>query len=105
MSPLTQAVVSIAAVLLIGNALILAHELGHYGTARLLGLTASRFTIGIGPTLICSRDARGTEWKLALLPVGGFVSFPGEHDRSKAECGFRADRAHHSDLMAPTIPI
>ena len=84
MSPLTQAVVSIAAVLLIGNALILAHELGHYGTARLLGVTASRFTIGIGPTLVYRRDARGTEWKLALLPVGGFVSFPGEHDRSKA---------------------
>ena len=75
MSPLMQAVVSIAAVLLIGNALILAHELGHYGTARLLGVTASRFTIGIGPTLICIRDARGTAWKLALLPVGGFVLF------------------------------
>ncbi len=68
MSPLTQAVVSIAAVLLIGNALILAHEPGHYGTARLLGVTASRFTIGIGPALICIRDAGGTEWKLALLP-------------------------------------
>lgn len=84
MSPLTQAVVSIAAVLLIGNALILAHELGHYGTARLLGVTARHFTIGIGPTLLRGRDARGTEWTLALLPVGGFVSFAGENDRTRA---------------------
>ena len=82
MSPFTQAVVSIAAVLLIGNILIVAHELGHYGTARLLGLNAKRFTIGIGPTLFRRRDARGTEWTLALLPAGGFVSFPGERDRS-----------------------
>ena len=83
MSPLAQTVVSIAAVLLIVNGIPGART-GHYGTARLLGVTARQFTIGIGPTLLRRRDARGTEWTLALLLVGGFVSFPGENDRTRA---------------------
>ena len=82
MSPLIPAIVSLAAVLVVGNFLIVAHELGHYATARLLDLNAERFTIGIGPTLFSRKDKRGTEWKLALLPAGGFVSFPGERDRN-----------------------
>ncbi len=77
---------SIAIVLAVGNILIVVHELGHFLAARLAGVHARRFAIGIGPTLARITDRHGTEWSLALLPVGGFVSFHGErsvhHERS-----------------------
>jgi regulator of sigma E protease len=74
-------VVSIAAILLIGNLLIVSHELGHYAAARSVGLVAERFTIGFGPNLVRVTDRRGTVWSLCALPLGGFVSFAGERDR------------------------
>lgn len=77
-------VVSIAAILVIGNLLILSHELGHYAAARSLGLVANRFTIGFGPNLVRITDRKGTLWSLSALPVGGFVSFAGERDPSQS---------------------
>lgn len=76
-------VVSIAAIMMIGNLLILAHELGHYIAARSVGLVAARFTIGLGPNLFRVTDRHGTLWSLSALPLGGFVSFAGERDRSR----------------------
>ncbi|MCB8877424.1 M50 family metallopeptidase [Acidisoma silvae] len=78
------AVMSVAAILMIGNVLIICHELGHYLAARANGLVAERFTIGVGPNLFRLKDHRGTVWSLSTLPVGGFVAFAGERDRSRA---------------------
>lgn len=89
MSSVLSAVVSIAAILLIGNLLIVAHELGHYGAARTVGVTARRFVIGVGPTLLQRVDRRGTEWTLSLLPFGGYVNFYGERGASST-CGYAA---------------
>lgn len=77
------AVMSIAAIFIIGNALIVCHELGHYLAARSVGLVAERFTIGFGPNLVRFTDPRGTVWSLSALPLGGFVSFAGERDRRR----------------------
>ncbi len=71
---------SVAAILLVGNLLIICHEVGHYLVARSFGVQARRFTIGVGPKLARHVDRRGTVWKLALVPLGGFVSFEGEKD-------------------------
>ena len=65
MSPIFSAAVSLASVLMIGNLLIIAHELGHYGVARALGMTARRFVIGFGHTLAQYTDRYGTAWRLA----------------------------------------
>ncbi len=77
-------VMSIAAILIIGNALIVCHELGHYLAARSVGLVAERFTVGFGPNLLRLIDRRGTIWSISALPLGGFVSFAGERDRGRA---------------------
>ena len=50
----------------------------HYLAARFARVRAGRFAIGVGPTLTRTTDRHGTEGSLALLPVGGFVSFHGE---------------------------
>ena len=83
MPQLFSVVVSIAATLMVGNLLLISHELGHYLAARGVGLTAQRFTIGFGPNLLRLTDRRGTVWSLSALPIGGFVSFAGEHDPAR----------------------
>lgn len=77
-------IVSIAAILMIGNLLLISHELGHYLAARAVGLTAQRFTIGVGPNLLRFTDRRGTVWSLSALPIGGFISFDAGGNRSPA---------------------
>lgn len=89
MPPVLSVVIAIAAVLLVGNLLIIGHELGHYAAARAVGVTARRFFIGFGPTLAQWMDHRGTEWSLALLPIGGYVAFQGE-DHTGASRGYAA---------------
>lgn len=84
MPPILSVVISIAAVLLVGNLLIVGHELGHYAAARCVGVTALRFVIGFGPTLVQRIDHRGTEWRLALLPIGGYVAFQCEEHTGAA---------------------
>lgn len=58
-------------VLLIGLA-ILIHELGHLLAAKMLGIPIARFSIGFGPAL-WRINRNGTEYRLALLPCGGYV--------------------------------
>ena len=56
------------------------HELGHYLVGRWCGVRVSTFSIGFGPELIGWNDRSGTRWRIALLPLGGFVRFFGDSD-------------------------
>ena len=56
------------------------HELGHFLTARAFGVKVDRFSIGFGPTLAAVRDKWGVEWRLAWLPLGGYVRFAGDEN-------------------------
>ncbi len=53
--------------------LIILHELGHFLVARLVGVRVLAFSIGMGPILARWTDRRGVEWRLSLLPIGGYV--------------------------------
>jgi regulator of sigma E protease len=54
------------------------HEYGHFLAARLLGVRVEVFSIGFGKTLAKWRDRHGTEWRIAMLPLGGYVKFYGD---------------------------
>lgn len=69
---------TIGAFLLILGPLVLFHELGHYLVGRLFGVRADAFSIGFGKEVIGWTDKRGTRWKLAALPLGGYVQFAGD---------------------------
>ncbi len=58
--------------------LVVLHELGHYGVARLFGVKAEVFSIGFGKALAHWRDRRGTLWQIGWLPLGGYVRFAGD---------------------------
>jgi regulator of sigma E protease len=55
---------------------VLVHELAHYVNARSVGLPVRAFSIGMGPVIARWRW-QGTEWRLSLLPLGGYVDLPG----------------------------
>jgi regulator of sigma E protease len=64
--------------LLVIGPLIFVHELGHYFVGRWFGVKADVFSIGFGREIAGWTDKRGTRWKLAWLPLGGYVRFSGD---------------------------
>jgi regulator of sigma E protease len=55
---------------------VVVHELAHYFNARSVGVPVRAFSVGMGPVLVRKRW-RGTEWRLSLLPLGGYVDLQG----------------------------
>ena len=69
---------AIACFVAIVSFLIVFHELGHYLAARMFGLKAKAFCVGLGPEIAGFTDSNGTRWKIAPIPLGGYVKFHGE---------------------------
>ncbi len=61
---------------------VFVHELGHYLVAKWAGVRVVTFSIGFGPEIFGWNDRSGTRWKVAWLPLGGFVRFFGDADAS-----------------------
>ena len=62
------------------------HELGHFLAAKKRGLVADRFSIGFGPRLF-GWHRNGTDFRISLLPLGGYVSLPQLADMGRIEGG------------------
>jgi regulator of sigma E protease len=60
------------------------HELGHFLVARFCGVRVLTFSIGFGPELMGFHDRHGTRWKLAAIPLGGYVKFFGDENAGSA---------------------
>ena len=58
--------------------LVFVHEMGHYLVARWCGVKAEIFSIGFGPEIAAWVDRRGTRWRIAAFPLGGYVKFAGD---------------------------
>jgi len=54
------------------------HELGHFLIARWCGVRILVFSIGFGPEIVGFNDRHGTRWKIAAVPLGGYVKFFGD---------------------------
>jgi regulator of sigma E protease len=75
-----QILISIAAFLVVLTTIVTIHELGHFWVARACGVKIDRFSIGFGKAIFSRTDKHGTEWRLAWLPLGGYVKFSGDLD-------------------------
>ena len=67
----------IAFVVVLG-VLVFVHEFGHYLAARWRGVHVEAFSIGFGQALMTWTDRAGTAWKLAWIPLGGYVKLHGQ---------------------------
>ena len=61
--------------------LIVIHEIGHFASARAVGVTVEEFGIGIPPR-IKGWTRNGVIWSLNAIPFGGFVRVLGEDGKS-----------------------
>lgn len=65
--------------LIVLSFMVFIHELGHFIAARYFGVTVHVFSIGFGKK-IYSKMYKGTEWRFAMIPLGGFVQMKGQDD-------------------------
>ncbi len=70
--------VSIIAFTILLMLIVFIHEYGHFSVARLLGVRVDVFSIGFGKPLLKWVDRKGTEWRISMLPLGGYVKFFGD---------------------------
>ncbi len=69
---------SIVYFLIIFTIIVLIHELGHFLFARIFGVQVDFFAVGFGPKLFSWKGKKGTEYKINLIPFGGYVRMAGE---------------------------
>jgi len=86
MEALQALTINILALLVTLGILVTIHEFGHYWVARRCGVKIECFSIGFGKSLF-SWWRGDTEYRIAVLPLGGYVKMFGERegDISEAE--------------------
>jgi regulator of sigma E protease len=57
--------------------LIFIHELGHFLMAKKIGVKVLAFSLGFGPAILKKKWGE-TEYRLSLIPLGGYVKLAGE---------------------------
>ncbi|MGL5047013.1 MAG: sigma E protease regulator RseP [Shewanella sp.] len=65
--------------------LITAHEYGHFYVARRCGVKVERFSIGFGKAIWRRVGQDGTEYVLAMIPLGGYVKMLDERVEDVAD--------------------
>ena len=60
------------------------HELGHFLVGRWCGVKIDTFSLGFGRELVGFNDRHGTRWRLATIPLGGYVKFHGDANAASA---------------------
>ncbi len=71
-------IISISAFILVISIMVFIHEWGHFYIARLCRVKVDVFAIGFGKTIWSKFDSKGTEWKINILPLGGYVKMFGD---------------------------
>lgn len=64
--------------------LVFIHELGHYLMAKRVGMRVEAFSVGFGKP-IYQFKRNGVEWKICILPFGGYVKIAGMYKEKGIE--------------------
>jgi regulator of sigma E protease len=75
---LLAAVVYVVPILLILTLIVTVHELGHFLVAKSFNVAIDRFSIGFGRAIAKWTDRSGVEWRIGMIPLGGYVRFSGD---------------------------
>jgi regulator of sigma E protease len=85
------------------SVLIFFHELGHYLVARWCGVHVEVFSIGFGKTLWSRVDRVGTVWRIAVLPLGGYVKMHGQEQPTDVSEEERAKWREHQTFHHKSV--
>lgn len=67
--------VTLLAFLVVLSIVVFVHEFGHFIVARWCGVGVKTFSIGFGSEIFGFTDSKGTRWRFAWIPLGGYVKF------------------------------
>jgi regulator of sigma E protease len=70
-------VAAVAFIVLVG-VMVVVHEFGHFAVAKFFRVRVEAFSFGFGPRLFGFKYGE-TDYKVCLLPLGGFVKMTGEN--------------------------
>ncbi|MGE3065497.1 MAG: RIP metalloprotease RseP [Hyphomicrobiaceae bacterium] len=63
------------AFLFVLTVVVFIHEMGHFLVARWAGVKVKAFSFGFGQEIFGFFDKHGTRWRVAWIPLGGYVKF------------------------------
>ncbi|MEM9422083.1 MAG: RIP metalloprotease RseP [Pseudomonadota bacterium] len=85
--------------------IVFVHEYGHFKVARLCGVRVDTFSIGFGKSLLQWTDKKGTVWKIAAIPLGGFVKFFGDANAASAGTVAHSDGEEEEGHAGDAKPV
>ena len=94
----SRVVVAIVAFIVLIGVMVVVHEFGHFAVAKLCGVRVEAFSVGFGPRLFGIKHG-DTDYKVCLLPLGGYVKMTGENPDREGEAAGRTIPA-----LSPPIP-
>ncbi len=89
--------ITIIAFLFVLGFSITIHEFGHFIVAKFFRIPVEKFSIGFGPPLLRKKIGE-TDFRIAYLPVGGYVKMAGEED---AEIPFARQTPSDNENISP----
>ncbi|MFO7865374.1 MAG: RIP metalloprotease RseP [Candidatus Aminicenantes bacterium] len=87
---------TILAFAIVFGILVFVHEFGHFFMAKLVGIRVESFSFGYGKRLFGIKKG-GTDYRVSLIPMGGYVKFGGEEALEGIKGG---ETAKQGDFMA-----
>ena len=72
-----EVLVAIVAFIVLVGVMVVVHEFGHFAVAKLCGVRVESFSVGFGPRLFGIKYG-DTDYKVCILPLGGYVKMTGE---------------------------
>src|SRR4029079_9342501 len=84
------------------SVVVFVHEYGHFRGARWCGVAIETFSIGFGKTVFGWGDRKGVQWKVGMLPLGGYVKFADDADAMST--GPREPIEDPEELAPPRAP-
>lgn len=82
---------------------VFVHEMGHFIAAKASGITVEAFSLGWGKVLF-ARTWKGTEYRISLLPIGGYCKMKGEELFRKAIDEDRNEVPHEEGSLF-SVPV
>ena len=75
---------NIASFIIALGILVTIHEYGHFWVARRMGVKVLKFSVGMGKSIWSKTSTSGTEYTIAMLPLGGYVKMLDEREGNVA---------------------
>ena len=89
--------ITIVQFLVVLTIVVFVHEFGHFIVARWCGVSVSTFSIGFGREIFGFNDRKGTRWRFAWIPLGGYVKFVDDENAASQPSADRLEKLSASE--------